>query len=285
MKKAIALWGLLTLLPGLSTAAVVIDTGGFPNGLTSAIYSSSDTPTPFFFTLGGMVIGIDKFDPALGILIDMIIDVSPAEPITGVMAGDLSATQIDEMKSFDVFADASAEFGVFYEHPGNSLIPTSLTTTLSIFPGCGGGVGEGGCGDFGDDTIDLFGMASIIGIVDPADFIGAGLVDSLFVHMFYPETAGWVTDNADGEMTIDYDLFGMALGNVIAVNYVYTPIPVPLALWLLVAPLAILRGLRQHEADTSKKNRGGVVRATPDQNVPALTRGGRESTYRVSAGR
>ena len=245
MKKAIALWALLTLLPGLSTAAVIIDTGGFPDGFTSAIYSSSDTATPFFFTLGGMVIGIDKFNPALGILIDITIDVSPAEPITGVMAGDLSATQIDEMKSFDVVADASAEFGIFYADPSSSLIPTSLTTTLSIFLGCGGGMGEGGCGDFGDDTLDLFGMPSITGIVDPVDFIGAGRVDSLFVHMFYPETAGWVADNADGTMTIDYDLFGIALGDVITVAYVYTPVPVPLALRLLIAPLAILRRSRR----------------------------------------
>ena len=245
MGKRLGIWILLwALLPGVSSAAVIFEFGDIIDGFTTEDYFSSDASTSGFFTLGGTVTGISKFDPSLGTLTDIIIDVSIASPIVGTLDATIDGTQIDELEEFGVDAGPEADFGIYYD-TGSSLLSTPFTTGISTFAFCMGGPFEGSCSDTPGVEVDIvFDTASIFGLVDVADFTGAGPVDKLLTLMFYPETVAFDTTNADGEMSVDYGLDGGG-GGEIMLTYVYTPIPVPAALWLLVVPLAGLWGLRR----------------------------------------
>ena len=244
MRKAIACWALCALFPGLSTAAIVVETGDFMDDFAGLAYSSSDPFSSSVAVLGTTITGIGKFDPALGTLTDIIIDIPMSTPISGIMIASMDATQIDESEEFEVSTDATAEFGIYYADTPTSLLATPLGAELFVALGCGGFSSDGGCGDGGGDMVDLFGVASIFGLVDPADFIGAGTVDTLSGNMLVPLFAFWSTDNADGEMTIDYDISTGGIPDEIIVTYEYTPIPVPGALWLLGSVLAGVAGVR-----------------------------------------
>ena len=81
----------------------------------------------------------------------------------------------------------------------------------------------------------LTGSSSVFGIVDMADFVGPGLVDSLYVDLLIQDSADFMLSNATATAGLSFDVFDSDSGiddAVIGVTYTYAPsaIPEPTAL-------------------------------------------------------
>jgi hypothetical protein len=227
-----------------SSADTVTWFGQFEAVSGGSFYSSLDPSDPGSFFLDfSRVVGIPRFDPALGTLTDITLTVDPSAPIQVEIGGDLTGIQDDPGELFAAEAYVDGDYGVYYD--STSFLSTLLVDFFSAGASCDGGVDDGGCGDSLYGVSDsLSGTSSILGSVDPADFIGAsGSVESLIVGLFYPVSAEFpVTDNVS-EVTLDlfFDLYDDGIGEgPIGITYSYEPVPLPPAVALLGPALLLL---------------------------------------------
>ncbi len=261
MKNIILLTAALLAVVALSAgnrvvAAEVTFFGDFEDDFGVASYDSLDPPMPGSFGLEftGTVLGIPKFDPSLGTLTDITVFIDPGT-LFYTLGGSLDAVAL--MPDF-TFADViiAGDVGVYYEDPSFAFLDV-IVDFFDISGTCDGMPGDGGCGaplDFlsddgemgGGAPAEVDGSTSIIASVDPADFVGPGDVDSLFVLLFLETTGTFDLENADATASVDWDVFDGDSGAddpVIGVTYTFTPIPEPTTLLLAVSALALLGGL------------------------------------------
>lgn len=227
-----------------SSADTVTWFGQFEAVSGGTFYSSLDPSDPGSFFLDfSRVVGIPRFDPALGTLTDITLTVEPTAPIRLELGGELEGIQDDPGELFAAEAYVEGDFGVYYD--STSSLSSLLFDFFGAGASCDGFAGEGGCGDSLYSVAEpLSGSSSILDSVDPADFIGAsGSVESLIVGLFYPVSAEFpVADNVS-EVTLDlfFDIYDDEIGDgPIGITYSYEPVPLPPAVALLGPALLLL---------------------------------------------
>jgi hypothetical protein len=244
-------------------SASISDSGAFADFFSSVDieYSSLDPYDPGDFLpplggpLGAPVVGIDKFDPALGTLTEIYLEV--VAPIFLGFGGGISATQVDGGLPFAVEAIVAGEAGVYYVDAPDTLVGLE-TDDFDVYAGCGGGPGDGGCSS-GVDVGFTDGMVvgppkPISGMVDLADFIGAGEVEVLSVAMFLQSGAdfmpfGLPPDNVDEPVffTVGYDVFDGIPGPTVEITYEYSPVPLPAPILMLGSAALVLMGVSRRK--------------------------------------
>ncbi|MEM9646711.1 MAG: PEP-CTERM sorting domain-containing protein [Planctomycetota bacterium] len=109
------------------------------------------------------------------------------------------------------------EMSVVFSEPielGGDAIPPA--GSISFSTGVGPVTGDG----------MLTGSSSIFGIADMSDFIGPGLVDSLYIDLLIEDSADFALDNASATASLGFDVFDSDSGlddAVIGVTYTFTP--------------------------------------------------------------
>lgn len=239
----------LTVSLGAAQAASTTVFGDFADFFSSISYTSADGPPSGFFLFDAPVTGLAKFDPALGTLTDIIVTIGdsgpPAGPVFLSLSADIAATQADIEIPFSASAMVTGDAGLYYLTMATA--DTIFADFFDISASCGGGFADLVCADgggVGGTDGEISGTTSIFGLVDPADFVGAGeFVETLVVGLFI-ETAATFTalDNVlEATLDVSYDVFAgtsaLPTDPVIELTYVYTPVPLPGAL-LLFAPVA-----------------------------------------------
>lgn len=238
-----------------ATAETVTFFGDFADGFGSVpIAYSSDTPydpgsiVPVFHE---GVTSIPKFDPALGTLTDITVFISPtgSSPIFYSLGGSMTVTKSSlSIPDYGGSVSLMAELMVNYEAgPGTFAV---LGESIALE---GAGAGPTGSTEFttsvapaGADGM-LTGSASVFGAVDLADFVGPGLVDSLYVDLIIQDTADFALDNATATAGLGFDVFDADSGiddDVIGVTYTYTitAIPEPSVIGSLAMLAAVTTG-------------------------------------------
>jgi hypothetical protein len=219
-------------------------------------YSSSDTPEPdsSLFLFVESIVGIPKFDPALGSLTDITVFVEDTAPITYDISGDLTATNIGpaDPGGFGFIVDVrfDGDIGIHYEDPSGATLTPVFLDDLVFISSCAGSSETSSCSADADHFEDgiLEGSESVFGFVDPVDFVGPGDVDSLFLIAFLSATAEFPTlINAEAEVTTSFDVSGSPVVGVsiVGVTYTFDPIPEPTTLFLVAQALAVLAGVRK----------------------------------------
>ena len=220
-------------------------------GSTGAIYDSSVAydPGSFIGLASEKVIGIPKFAPGMGTLTGIEIFVDPGEAILYMVSGDMTITEVDGTvpEGYSASIGLVAEAQLNYFGTGSAA---DFTVFGDIIPLEGSDAGAMGTGETTTPIVmippadaTLTGSASVIGDVDLDDFVGAGMVDSLFVDLLIQDTADFALMNSTATAKIDWDLFDGDSGAddpVIGVTYTFTAIPEPTS---GVALLAVACGL------------------------------------------
>jgi hypothetical protein len=234
-------------------AAEITFFGDFEDGFGPAVFYDSEfpyEPGSFDLVFSELVVGISKFDPSLGTLTDITIFIDTTDPISYSFDGGISAAELDDgLDGFSADMLSFGDVGVNYESPDFALHPI-IVDDFEVLGFCSGFPGEGFCGEAIDTTGDgeVDGSESVMGLVDPADFVGLGDVDSLFVQLFLEGTALFDLTNSTAVGEVFYDVFDGDSGAddaIVGVTYTFTPIPEPSSVLLTASMLALLGGMRR----------------------------------------
>lgn len=189
-----------------------------------------------------IVTGLPRFDPALGTLTGVSIDV---EFDYSISASVEAVGVIDDALPHTAgFTTSFADFELIYQKGGSGYVLGSQPTIDMLE--CSGGAFDAACftDDFDSGTWSAAGIdaASVSGF-ELSDFVGAGEVSVLELWFVLYEL-GVNLDNADGlygtyDISVDpasppFD------SNSVTINYTYAPVPLPPALWMLGGALAVL---------------------------------------------
>ena len=230
-----------------SRADTITFFGDFADGFgpVPIAYSSSIPYEPGIFApvFHEMVAGIPKFDPSLGTLTDITVFVDASSPIFYTLGGGMTVTEVD-----DSLPDYSASIMLFGDIMLNYESTSLASMILSeVIPLEGMGIGAAGTGGFTTPVGtpadgSLIGAASVFGSVDLADFVGPGLVDTLFIDLIVEDTADFMVDNSTATASLAFDVFDSDSGvddAVIGVTYTFTPIPEPNTAGLFVCAASL----------------------------------------------
>ncbi len=222
--------------------------GGVPIAYESGIPYSPGMLVPIFHEA---VLSLPKFDPSLGTLTDITVFVDAGSPIFYTLGGTMEVTEVDGSLA-EFGAMVGLEGDVSLNYMGSSL--SDIIAAESIGLG-GADVGTMGMGSFSTPVAmaadgSLTGTKSIFGSVDLADFVGTGMVDSLFVDLVIEDTADFTTANSTATAALSFDVFDSDSGAddpVIGITYTYSvPEPSSAVSWILGAIIcSIGRGKRR----------------------------------------
>jgi len=233
---------LLSVAPLMVQAASMTTSGSFGTFSHGNIYTASDTGASVFLE-DTPVSGLSKFDPALGTLDAVLFTLHTSADYSYALSTDGPIDPAFNI-SADVFGLSSHEYTAVTWVPG-----VSGTTVFSspvfdgIFPSC---TGLGACSDgMGPVTaaVDAVG-ADITTVVSMPDIVGTGSIDpAVFtVGVAFPEALSFDLVNTAGatlDIMVDYPS-----GGVVKLEYLFTPVPLPAAVWLLLSALLLLFGVR-----------------------------------------
>lgn len=228
----------MLLLPvGLSSsmAATITTFGDFADtfGSVGVTYSTGTPYDPGVLAIPfhGSIEGIEKFDPSLGVLTDITVFVEPGDPIKYTIGGGMTVTESVPAATPDYGATISLMGSVELNYDG--AMPATIFGEGFMLSG--GDVGAAGSGSFmtpitSSGTGILEGSASVLGIVDPLDFVGTGFVDTLYVDLIVQGTAEFTSVNATAEGDLGFDVFAGTFidgESIVGVTYTYTAVPEP----------------------------------------------------------
>lgn len=217
-------------------------------------YSSDDAFSgsfiaPFFEE----VVGIPKFDPSLGTLTDIIVEIEE-ETLFYYVDGGVIGTELDDSEpGFSVEFYAPGDIGLWYETPDS--LSSVIFETFELSGICGGGPGDGECEDgifmFSASDGVLSGSASILSEVVLSDFVGAGDVETLILALFLADTGDFFVENAEGSAEVFWDVYAGVSSSpedeVVSVTYVFTPVPLPAAAWFFGVSLVGLMTMKRRK--------------------------------------
>ncbi len=240
---ALVLLTLLIAAPATLQAASITTSGSFGPFTHTHTYSPGDTGGGLFLA-DTPVSGLAKFDPALGTLDAVLFTLHTSAEYSYSLVTD---GPVDlELPVAAAVSGLSA-----YDYTAVTWVPgVSGTTVFSapVFPGIMPACDSflGGCSDapgLVTDAVDAV-SADITSVVSMPDILGAGSIDpAVFtVGVAFPEALGFTLDNTGGA-TLDVSV-AYPGGGVVELEYLFTPVPLPGAAWLLFTALSLLFGIR-----------------------------------------
>ena len=215
-------------------------TGSFEQVVASNTYQQSSTVICYdgFFLPNSPVVGVSRFDPALGTLIGVTITADFAADWQWAidLTGD---TVLDEQSDAEVNLELELiQFFIGYANGGSTSVLLAENEAPLVNAYASAGEGDPFTSDGNGDL--LVGPTDITGIVDLNDFIGVGDVDSLGAYIAYP--SGAVDYSLTNLADAFADLNATFGGAGITLEYEYIPVPEPTSLALVGgASLAALR--------------------------------------------
>jgi len=239
------LLAMLAAAPPALQAASMMTTGSFGPFSHTENYSSDGGGSSFFLD-HTQVSGLDKFNPALGTLDAVLFTLNTSAEYSY----DLNADgPIDPAVDFtaDVSGLSSHVYtAVTWVPGGGGTTVFSSPVFVGIMPSCIGPAGSSGCSDSGGPTTEAVNAvgADITSVVSMPDILGTGSIDpAIFtVGVGYPGALTFDLVNIAGatlDVTVDYPS-----GGTVDLEYLFTPVPLPAAVWLLVSALLMLFGVR-----------------------------------------
>lgn len=234
--------GLFTVSATASTVMVQSHTVALPE--LSQSYDFDDPASESIF-LEAIIAGLPKFDPSVGTLTRISVDVN-ANFTHEMGVGATDVTGPGEEHSAE-FATEFTEIEIIYNTGNVGFVVGSygLSDALDCF-------GDGGepCSNYEifDDVwaeaevggTDITTLDSPNAQYDPSDFIGTADVEALEL-LFVAYQINTMSQNADGvyvEQKFLLDAGDLVAGdNTFTINYEYSPVPLPAAVWLFAGAL------------------------------------------------